>query len=401
MSEYPAPDAIVLGSGIVSLGVIIDLSADGLRVVHVSPKADDLALHSRWPVEKVILDQQQPASESLLRLLDERSDDWAGACILPTVDPLLRIVSQNLDRVKSNYRTPAPPWERLYPIVNKGLLYAEAQRIGIPTPKILYGEDLSKATEWASAVEFPVIIKPSQTPEFFAKFRVKAIEATNAEELAYHLERVRAAELDVMVSEIIPGADEDLKAYRSYIDQTGRIVAEMYSCKVRSHPPKYGVGIVQKTIPVDAALRDQGRKLLQSLDFRGFSTVEFKRDPRDGQLKLMEINPRPAMIQRLFRKAGINFAKITVDDLRGTELDAEYTYRTGVHSIHNGADIYHLKRHLRRGVPGIKDYFRPYLSRQKVFLLPPIRDMRPFLAQGYRIIKGKLLRKEQAPGVQL
>lgn len=326
MKKRRKPDAIVLGSGIVSLGVIVDLAADGYAVTHISPKPDDLALHSRWPVEKVVLDQTLPARDALLELLKKRSADWAGACLLPTVDPLLRIISQHLDEIKKHYCSPVLPWNTLYPVVNKGYLYAESERIGIPTPKILYGDDLSAAPEWASQVQFPVIIKPSQTPEFFSKFRVKALEAADKAELVSLLERVQAAKLDVMVSEIIPGKDEDLKAYRSYIDRTGRIVAEMCSCKVRSHPERYGVGIVQKTIAVDSALREQGTKLLQALGFRGFSTVEFKRDIRDGQLKLMEINPRPAMIQRMFRQAGINFAKITIDDMLGKPLEETYAY---------------------------------------------------------------------------
>ena len=36
---------------------------------------------------------------------------------------------------------------------------------------------------------------------------------------------------------------------------------------------------------------DAGLRLLAALDYAG-SQVEFKRDPRDGRYKLMEINPR-------------------------------------------------------------------------------------------------------------
>lgn len=386
-------DAIVIGSGVVSLGVIIDLAADGIAVAHISPKADDVALRSRWSVEKIVLESGSDQAEQLLELLQNKSGVWGGACLLPTIDPMLRIVSQNLERITKNYVTPVLDWESLLPIVNKSLLYEKASLAGIPTPKILYVEDMANAAQWAGSVQYPVIIKPSQTPEFFAQFNAKVLVARNAEELTNHLDIVGQHELEVMISEIISGTQNDLKAYRCYINHDGQVIAEMCSEKVRSHPPEYGVGIVQRTIPMNEVLRQQGRTLLNALNFRGFATVEFKRDARDGKYKLMEINPRPSMVQRLFRKAGLNFAKLTVDDMMGRPVTGDYSYRPNVYCIHNSADIYHIKRFARRRLSGLREYFSPYFARDKVFLLPPIRDPGPFLYDMKRVLGGHFRRK--------
>ena len=394
------PSAVVIGSGIVSLGVINDLVADGVSVAHISPKPDDLALRSRWPLEKLVMDPSTDPASQLLALLRQKSDAWKGACLLPTTDPLLRVVSKNLDAIRSHYVTPVVDWERLNPVVNKGLLYGRAERAGVPTPRILYGDMLETAPEWAESVQYPVIVKPSQTPEFFAVFNAKVLEADNADELRGHLATVARHGLDVMVSEVVPGPQENLKAYRCYIDQQGRVVAEMCSEKVRGHPPEFGVGIVQRTIPPDDTLCRQGRTLLQALDFRGFATTEFKLDERDGQFKLMEINPRPAMVQLMFRKAGLNFAKLTVDDLIGESLRESYDYQAGVYCIHNSADIYHFKRFAKQGLSGLREYFRPYLARRKALLLPPLRDPRPFLYDMRRVFGGYVRRHYRPATVQ-
>ena len=37
-----------------------------------------------------------------------------------------------------------------------------------------------------------------------------------------------------------------------------------------------------------------GFRLLKSMGYHGIASVEFKRDPRDGQFKLMEVNMAPA-----------------------------------------------------------------------------------------------------------
>lgn len=383
------PGAVVIGSGVVSLGVINDLVADGISVTHISPKSCDLALRSRWPIEKIVLQDSCRPAEQLLKILDERSDDWKGACLLPTTDPLLRIVSKNLKDLEDDYVTPVLPWTRLFPIVNKAELYARAQEAGIPAPKVLYGASPDNAVSWAETIKYPVIIKPSQTPEFFRVFNGKVLLANNAAELEEQLDQVSRHELDVMISEIIPGPPGNLKAYRSYIDRDGQIRAEMCSEKVRCHPPEYGVGIVQRTVPLDDELCRLGRSLLSALQFRGYSTIEFKFDERDQVFKLIEINPRPAMVQRLFRKAGLNFAKLTVDDLQGRAIAANHSYKPGVYCIHNSADLYHLRRFFRRGVTGLREYFSPYFALRKAFLLPPLKDPAPFLYDIRRVVAGR------------
>jgi hypothetical protein len=47
------------------------------------------------------------------------------------------------------------------------------------------------------------------------------------------------------------------------------------------------------------------------------SQVEFKRDPRDGRFKLMEVNPRLWLWHGLAAALGVDFARITYLDLLG------------------------------------------------------------------------------------
>jgi predicted ATP-grasp superfamily ATP-dependent carboligase len=63
---------------------------------------------------------------------------------------------------------------------------------------------------------------------------------------------------------------------------------------------------------VDAALR-----LLEAFGYYGLSQVEFKRDPRDGGFKLMEINPRLWQWHGLATACGVDLPRIAYDDLVG------------------------------------------------------------------------------------
>jgi len=367
------PPAIVIGSGVVSLGVINDLTIDGIPVVHVSPKKEDLALRSRWAIEKVVLQPQPDQSRQLLKVLMDPARRWDGACLIPTTDPMIRTISQNLEILRNRFVTPVQPWSRLLPVIDKTKLYGVAEKVGVATPRILLSNNFRHAEEWCDDVGYPVIVKPAQTPEFFQVFGVKVLEAHNKTELSQNLSLVKKHHLDVMVSEIIPGDVLDLKSYRSYTE--------------------YGVGLVQQTIPVIDSLQENAERLLEALGFRGFSNMEFKHDSRDKTYKLIEINPRPVLAQRLFRKAGINFAKLTYLDAMGIPLADNYAYKNDVISINNTADLYHIRRYAKRGFSGLRQFIAPYFAPQKVFLVPPLRDPAPYFYELKRMIAGKLRRR--------
>ena len=386
------PPAIVYGSGIVTLGVVNDLSADGVDVIHVSPKTSDIAARSRWPVERVRMRSSGDQTTEFLKLLNDRRTDWAGACILPTIDPTIRIVSKNISRIAEYYRPTIQPWRTLGRLVDKASLYAAADVAGVPTPAFLPPDALGDAQHWSDEAGLPVLVKPVQTPEFFSVFGVKALECHDSESLTRTLIKVQRHRLSVMLSEIIPGPPTSLISYRCFRTADGRIAAEMCTQKTRTHPPDYGIGLVHRTIPVADTVRRQSSSLLAELGFEGFANIEYKLDERDQRYKLMEINPRPVNCQQLFRKAGINFAEMSYRYATNQPLASEYAYRPDVYGIHNSADLYYIRSHLRRGVTGIREFLQPYMQRHKAYFLPLFRDPMPYFYQMSRIVFGKVRR---------
>ena len=67
---------------------------------------------------------------------------------------------------------------------------------------------------------------------------------------------------------------------------------------------------------------DQGLRLLREVGFHGISQVEFKRDPRDGVYKLMEINPRLWQWHGLAAACGVDLPRIAYRDLLGVPQEA-------------------------------------------------------------------------------
>jgi predicted ATP-grasp superfamily ATP-dependent carboligase len=57
--------------------------------------------------------------------------------------------------------------------------------------------------------------------------------------------------------------------------------------------------------------------ILRELAFYGIAQVEWKRDPRDGRLKLIEVNPRLWQWHELSALSGANIATTAYEDLLG------------------------------------------------------------------------------------
>jgi carbamoylphosphate synthase large subunit len=62
---------------------------------------------------------------------------------------------------------------------------------------------------------------------------------------------------------------------------------------------------------------DDGLRLLRKLGFHGVSQVEFKLDPRTGEFKLIEVNPRLWQWHSLSGSCGVDLTYIAYRDLIG------------------------------------------------------------------------------------
>jgi len=73
--------------------------------------------------------------------------------------------------------------------------------------------------------------------------------------------------------------------------------------------------------------------MLRALDFHGFANIEFKRDPRDGQYKIIEVNARHNLSALLAVRCGVNFPLLQYRHLVHGELPDQPQCRQGVYWI--------------------------------------------------------------------
>src|SRR5262249_27438460 len=73
-----------------------------------------------------------------------------------------------------------------------------------------------------------------------------------------------------------------------------------------------------------------GLRFFRGVGLRGIGNVEFKRDARDGVLKIIESNPRITNANELVRAAGIDFVRLAYARATGTPLPPVDGFRDDV-----------------------------------------------------------------------
>lgn len=97
--------------------------------------------------------------------------------------------------------------------------------------------------------------------------------------------------------------------------------------------------------------------MLAEIRYTGLVEVEFKRDPRTGEYKLLDINARTWGWHTLGRRAGIDFPFLSWQFVHGSAI-AETHARTGVRWIRALTDLRAVLAEIRRGQLSIPAYLR-------------------------------------------
>ena len=382
---------LILGTGVITLGVIQSYGKAGIEVIHLTSKQDDPGSFSKYVGKRIIVPQTSKEKE-LLECLCRLPKELRGALLDVTHDPGVVFISRNHSILAKHYILVTPPWKNVRGIINKNMLYMKAHEMGVPTPKTLCPDTIDDLDQEIDGFKYPCILKPYQTPDFYNIYERKVLIVDDPISLRNKFAEVLHHGLKVMISEIIPGPDSNIFAYISYIDCSGRVPADVCVQKIQQHPRHFGVGSVVKTVPMNPEMREYSLRLLSENGYYGISDAEFKFDNRDKKFKLIEINTRSTLFNQIFRRAGINFSSIQYEDKVNKRKLAFNSYQTGVYWIHGFFYAKEFWKNFKISSAPIRSFFYPYLKK-KIFAVPCFSDFRPFRKYWTAILLRVLRRK--------
>jgi len=267
-----------------------------------------------------------------------------------TSDDFLLAVSRNRERLKDLVLFNIPDADTLESIADKYRQYELARSVGIPVPATVVLERPADVARVRQNVPFPVFVKARDVTSWRNEVGggLKGFVANSPEELASHVDMLLARGLVVLVQELIPGPDTNHFKACCYVSQRGEVVRAFALRKLRQQPPGFGFGCLVESV-YDPEVLAVGKRFLESIEYRGVGSAEFKRDERDGELKLIELNPRYWQQNALAERCGVNFPLAQYLDLTG-EVPAQATsYEQHVKWLNVFADLDSFRVYRRRG----------------------------------------------------
>jgi predicted ATP-grasp superfamily ATP-dependent carboligase len=372
-----APPALLLGGGPIAPPVARGLGAAGIVVAAVGTATDPVR-HSRYCRDFVDLGALEGVQERWLAWLTEQPR--TGSVLLPCNDDALELIARNREQLVSlDYRPVEANDEVVLALLDKHETYMRARRNGVPTPRTALLRSWEDVMTVAEGMEFPLALKPRRSHHFQRHFGLarKVFLARDRDELTAHVGRMRELDLEMLVTEIVPGPEDDYHSYYTYLDGRGEPLFHLTKQKLRQYPVGFGLATYH-LIDRDEETIDLGLRFVQGLGVRGVACVEFKRDARDGQLKLIECNHRFTAAYELVRHAGIDVARLAYNRAAGLPDPPLDSYRTGVTMWHPVEDARAFAAYRGSGELTLRAWLRS-LARPQHFPLFSWRDPKPSL----------------------
>jgi len=304
---------VVIGGDYQGLGIVRSLGRHGIPVCVIDDERS-IARYSRYSAFAQSVPSLSDPKVTVEALLDMgRKLNLRGWVLYPTRDEQVAALSLYREALSEIFRVPTPAWDTVQWLWDKRNTYSLATKLGIPIPRSWYprsAEDLEQV-----GGNFPVAIKPAIKEHFIYATKAKAWRANNPAELRelyeQALQHIPAEE--IIIQDFIPGDGTCQTAFCAFFKE-GDAIASLTACRRRQHPLELGRSSTYVETVDLPEIENYAQRFLRAIHYYGLVEVEFKRDPRDGQYRLLDVNGRTWGYHTIGRQAGLDFSHMLFSD---------------------------------------------------------------------------------------
>lgn len=314
--------------GTQTLPIAKSLYKKGYRLIGTFHDNLSYGTHSRYIHEKIQLTctAENDIVDTLIKIIKQRDID----VIIPFGDSSAEILSKNKEQLIRYVKLTIPDYDVFMSAYDKNKLMRLCRKNNYPHPITI---DLSDNPTENELVNFPypALIKPNITTGGRGMTLVRSYT-----DYQNKIGNIVSKYGDCHLQQFIPEGGRQIKV-QLFVDKKGNRQIGSVIWKQRYYPEKGGSSCCNVTIDAPELIELCGA-VLHDLTWEGFADFDLIEDLRDGQLKIMEINPRfPACLKSAV-ESGIDYAEIQVDYTLG-KLVKNYVYRPGAKLRHIGFEI--------------------------------------------------------------
>lgn len=348
--------ALVVGGDHPGLGVVRSLGRRGIPVYVVDdqPCISQLSRYAKRVIQvENILD---PAKTVDAVLEVGRRFNLRGWVLIPTRDESVAAFSQHREELGRFFRVTTGDWEDTQWAWDKAKTYQLSEKLGIPCPRTFIPTDVTEIP--LLYPHLPLAIKPAVKENFFYATGAKAWRADTPDQLdelyARAARQIRPEE--ILIQEIIPGNGTSQYSWCAFV-RDGRPHSTLSARRMRQHPREFGRAATYVETIDAPEIDEYSERFIQAINYHGLVEIEYKRDDRDGEYKLLDVNARAWGFHSLGGAAGVDFPWLLYADALGLPIEPLHA-KSGVGWLRLLTDIPTALRDLFGGHLSVREYLR-------------------------------------------
>ena len=282
------------------LAIARTLGRLGVDVASVHAHPDPPTAQSRF-LHRSIVWSPWPADDDarLERLAATARTFRRRPILIPYDDDSALFVDEHAEALRPSFLFPERPAGLARSLVDKRRLHAICVAHGVPAPTTVAADE-GEFEALLDAVAFPIVLKGAHSWIPGLDRRTRIVVARDREAALSAYRSMGASERrNVMLQEYIPGGPDSVWMFNGYFDERSECLVGFTGQKLRQSPPYTGPTSLGVCVPNERVAATT-KHLMKQLGYRGILDLGFRYDARDGEYKLLDVNPRVGATFRLF-----------------------------------------------------------------------------------------------------
>ena len=372
------PIAVVLGKYItVGLGAVRCLGRAKVPVLWLDSSSKHVGFHSKYCTGMVCPHPRDNPNKYIDCLLQIGSILNEKGVLFPVRDVEVINILKHKKQLEKYFFIPMANWEISEILINKKLFYKRLEKLNIAHAKTFFPSNVSDVEKVSKKINYPCVLKPSFSASFVLDFNTKAFIANKSSQLINFYKKALSKNHELIIQEIIPGNVRNMHGLNAYYDKTFSPNGVFMYRRIREWPHGMGNGCFIESVKIPE-LEKIINPLIKNIRYYGIIDAELRKDPRDNEFKLIEINSRCWMQCSLPTRCGINIPYFAYLDAIGKNLEKPKEILQNVKWLYMWEDIRSSMKSILKKDLSFLEWIKSYKG-EKEYSIFAKDDIIPFL----------------------
>jgi D-aspartate ligase len=371
-SRSAGPPAVIASAFQTGLNLMRDLEQKGVRTIAIDCNPTNPGFRSRYGCSFLCPNPDHEPERWLAYMLSLATAIGEKSVLIAASDIFVSAIGRFAQILQQHFIFSETGSTLQASLGTKETQYALARKYGLPSPQSAYIQSSDELDQFSRQARYPVMLKPRQAREWQAlpegnPFRnCKTVSAASSEELLANYSQVSHLVPSAVVQEEIVGPDSAKYCYLSVYSTRGQRLGSCVVQELRAYPLLYGCATLVQPV-IDEEIDKVCNNFLLSIGYIGICEIELKRDSRDGQVLLIEVNPRFSGTGDAAKYAGVETGYMHYLDLIDRSPEPAVATNFNFRHIMLVADFSAFPRYLEQGQIGWKDWINSLRGRIRYF----------------------------------